>query len=181
MKNIMKQILLFIVILLLSSATCKQIHAQVNQVEKVLLKGRKNLQDTSELKFQGEVYKYFKKSQYLKNTNVYKHEGQSQEHWKAKNLKETGRTIYYKVFSKKRIQELVGEKLLISCTCDQKGTPRELVFHLKHAPNVTLEELAALEKAFKQHKIELIGTVETTNHYFLAFVCDFTKLLINSY
>lgn len=93
------------------------------------------------------------------------------------NLKEDSHAIYRQVFSQERIQKLQGSRLYIMCEVDRKGNIASATFFIEYAPSVTPEELAALDKAFREHTFATKRTDERQTYYTFAFICDFQRLL----
>lgn len=162
-----------------------QSRAQDNMVEKKAMREKVELTDSTKLVINDTTYLYNKRTKTLRRASDHqrmkahaaKHEKRYAENMYIENLKEDSHAIYRQVFSQERIQKLQGSRLYIMCEVDRKGNIASATFFIEYAPSVTPEELAALDKAFREHTFATKRTDERQTYYTFAFICDFQRLL----
>ena len=177
----MKKTFLSLGIILISLSICIQAYAQKNHIEKMILKEKQVLEDTTILTFNGQSYIYNKKDEVVISTKVItpkdlgKHA--AKDHCcRIENYSQLD-SIYNITFSKDRMLELKDSKLYIYCILNRHGSVKKMVFFLTKSPDITLKEINTLETAILNFKFELTGTIEEQQHYYFLLQCRFNELL----
>lgn len=85
--------------------------------------------------------------------------------------------MYKKIFSRARMEELKKSSFTMSCIFDTTGYIKEVTFSVKHAPDLTIEEIVKLENALKKMEIKHEDLGSGKHIYRIMIVCDFSILL----
>lgn len=134
-------------------------------------------QDIKSVMVKGETYAVTSSMVYKASNVISKTNFINKSHFTATPKNDIG-TVAKKVFSNERITSLKKTKdaVLINFYLDKEGKIQELSFNVSHAPNITVDELKALEDyLFNNYSFD-VTTKDTSSTYLVGIALWFNRL-----